>query len=72
MRWLFIKRRGRAFREMLKKFFGKQPPSADRQRRLMGGLVDVFNLLEGKIWATIIGVVIMTILVVMSLLSFWL
>ena len=52
---------------MFKKLFGRQPPSADRRRRLMGGLVDVFDLFEGKTWATLIGAVIMIVLVVVSL-----
>ena len=52
---------------MFKKLFGRQPPSADRRRRLMGGLVDVFDVFEGKTWATLIGAVIMIILVVVSL-----
>jgi len=52
---------------MFKKLFGRQPPSVDRRRRLMGGLVDVFDLFEGKTWATLIGAVIMIVLVVVSL-----
>ena len=52
---------------MFKKLFGRQPPSADRRRRLMGGLVDVFDIFEGKTWATLIGAVIMIVLVVVSL-----
>ena len=52
---------------MFKKLFGRQPPSVDRRRRLMAGLVDVFDLFEGKTWATLIGAVIMIVLVVVSL-----
>ena len=52
---------------MFNKLFGRQPPSADRRRRLMGGLVDVFDIFEGKTWATLIGAVIMIVLVVVSL-----
>ena len=52
---------------MLKKIFSKQPPEADRRRRLMGGLIDVFDYFEGKTWATVIGAIIMAILVIVSL-----
>jgi hypothetical protein len=53
---------------MLKKIFSKQPPTADRRRRLMGGLIDIFDHLEGKTWATLLGVVLMIILAVVSFL----
>ena len=33
----------------------------------MGGLVDIFDVFEGKTWATLIGAVIMIILVLVSL-----
>ncbi|MCE2518190.1 MAG: hypothetical protein J4F41_10345 [Alphaproteobacteria bacterium] len=40
----------------------------DRQRRLMGPLLDIFTFLEGKRWATAIGAVAITTLIVMSFL----
>lgn len=39
----------------------------ERQRRLMGPLLKVFDLLYGKSWATLLGVVILVALVLMSL-----
>jgi len=53
---------------MIKKLFRKPEPTADRRRRLMGGLLDVFDYFEGKAWATILGVVIMLVLIVISFL----
>ena len=52
---------------MFKRLFGKQPPTADRRRRLMGGLVDIFDVFEGKTWATALGAIIMVVLIVVSL-----
>jgi hypothetical protein len=34
----------------------------------MGGLLDVFDYFEGKSWATILGVVILLVLIVISFL----
>jgi len=53
---------------MIKKLFRKPEPTADRRRRLMGGLLDVFDCFEGKSWATILGVVILLVLIVISFL----
>ena len=39
----------------------------DRQRRLMGPLLHIFDYLHGKSWATLLGVVILVVLVLMSL-----
>ncbi|XDZ66378.1 hypothetical protein AB8880_02995 [Alphaproteobacteria bacterium LSUCC0684] len=47
----------------------KPPPGReDRQRRLMGPVLDVFDHLHGKGWVTLIGIVALIVLVVMS---FW-
>ena len=53
---------------MIKKLFRKPEPTADRRRRLMGGLLDVFDYFEGKSWATILGVLILLVLIVISFL----
>jgi hypothetical protein len=53
---------------MLRKIFSRQPPTADRRRRLMGGLVDIFDHLEGRTWATLLGVFAVIVLVAVSFL----
>ena len=58
--------------KMLKNLFTKPKPTADRRRRLMGNLLDVFDVFEGKAWATLIGVVIMLVLIVLSIPPEWL
>lgn len=55
-----------------KPLFTKPKPTADRRRRLMGNLLDVFDIFEGKAWATLIGVVILLVLIVLSIPSEWL
>ncbi len=55
-----------------KPLFSKPKPTADRRRRLMGNLLDVFDIFEGKAWATLIGVVIMLVLIVLSIPPEWL
>ena len=57
---------------MLKKLLSKNPPTADRRRRLMGPLLDVFDYFEGKAWATLIGVVIVLGLIALSVPEAWL
>ena len=57
---------------MLKKLFTKSEPTADRRRRLMGNLLDVFDVFEGKAWATLIGVIIMLVLIALSIPPEWL
>lgn len=42
--------------------------TADRERRLMGPLLDIFDYLYGKTWVTAIGAVAIIILVVISFL----
>jgi len=44
------------------------PGREDRQRRLMGPLLDVFDHLHGRGWVTILGLAVLVILVVMSFL----
>ena len=58
--------------KMLKNLFAKPKPTADRRRRLMGNLLDVFDIFEGKAWATLIGVVIMLALIAFSVPTEWL
>lgn len=42
--------------------------SEDRQKRLVGNLLDGFDHLRGRHWVTLVGVVILIILVAMSFL----
>jgi len=44
------------------------PGREDRQRRLMGPILDVFDHLHGRGWVTLAGVVILIILIAMSFL----
>lgn len=53
---------------MLHKLFTKNQPTADRRRRLMGNLLDIFDPLEGKTWATALGAIIIIVLIAMSFL----
>ena len=46
-----------------------KPPSSgreDRQRRLMGPILDVFDHLHGKGWVTLIGLILLILLVLVS------
>ena len=40
----------------------------DRQRRLMGPLLKIFDVLYGKTWVTLAGIIIFVVLVAMSFL----
>lgn len=40
----------------------------DRQRRLMGPLLDIFEVFVGKVWATALGALIITALIIWSFL----
>lgn len=42
--------------------------SEDRQKRLVGNLLDGFDHLRGQGWVTLIGVIILVVLVLMSFL----
>jgi len=44
------------------------PGREDRQRRLMGPILDLFDHLHGRGWVTLAGVVILIVLIVISFL----
>lgn len=44
----------------------KPRSTEERQRRLMGPLLIIFDLLHGKTWVTLLGMLILMVLVAMS------